>query len=479
MLQHFGFYVSNIDNMKLLVHTLILFALLAGCKSQKAISRVEEVKSNFVMPELKSTINVHYELENKTVRDTFNTVIDTYLAGDMELEAMGMDVTISKEAEAEIEFSGRRVLTRLPIRIGLAKSTFINNINAQGVLDLRFITDMDIDSNWQLVTKTRLEYFEWLEKPELSLGVFKVSIGKLADNIITRSKGELEAQIDKSVNDQFSIRAMILDVMKQVEKPIQIDTILNSYVSLKPENVYLQDFFYQRDYTVGNITIQGTTKISETPFTEDVPGLKLPHFKWEDSLDDTSHINLVFDIGYQQINDYLNQNYTNKRFSSGDKEIVVKSMDIRRNADKLEIEADVTGTLNGTIVISGKPIFDNKRQVFYTDDIDIHVKTKNVLHKAGAWLLKSKIKNQLKALMTFSLDENIGTIQDLIDKEIRKYNNDQRISLRADLNNFNIDRFALDQDRIHTFLTINMYLEAKIHDMRIFNDGSTVFKLRG
>ena len=464
--------------MKIFTQIFVLIALLAGCKSPKAISKVEEVKSNFVMPELKSTINVHYELENNTVRDTFNTLIDTYLAGDMALEAMGMDVTISKESEAEIEFSGRRVLTRLPIRIGLAKSTFINNINAQGVLDLRFITDMDIDSSWQLVNKTRLEYFEWLEKPELSLGVFKVSIGKLADNIIERSKGELEAQIDKSVNDQLDIRAVILDLLKKVEKPIQIDTILNSYFSLKPQKIYLQDFYSQKDFTVGNITIQGLTKITESSISDDLQELTLPEFEWEGSLDDTSHINMVLDIGYEQINDYLDQNYTNKKFSSGDKEIVVKSMDIRRNADKLEIEADVIGTLNGTIVISGKPIFDNKRQLFYTDDIDIHVKTKNVLHKAGSWLLKSKIKNQLKSLMTFSLDDNISTIQDLIDKEILRYNNDDRISLRADLKNLNIDRFALDQDRIHTFLTINMYLEAKIHDMRIFNDNSTVFMLR-
>lgn len=455
---------------------LLCFCL--GCKSTKNISKVESTPTKFVMPELNSTLNLHYKISKQATKDTFNTIIDQYLASDMALTALGMDIVINKFRDAEIEISQKKVLTRMPIEIGLSKKTFINNINARGVLDLNFMTNLEIDSSWNLITKTTLEHYEWLEEPKLDFGGFEIPIGKLANNIIDKSKDQLVSQIDQAVNEQLSIRDKVLDMMKYVEKPIEVDTIMNSWLHLVPENVYMSEIQNEQNWSRGNITVHSQTNITESEPKDILTGLKLPVFNWEEELDDTSHINIVMNLSYEKIDQYLNENYKGKTFKNEGKEITINSIHLYNKGDKLVTQANVSGSVNGDLHISGKPIFDNDKQVFYTDDIDIDIKTKNMLHKAGAWLFKGKIKNQLKDLMRFSVKENLEAVQEKINSEVDRYKVPQQLDLKADIRKLNINRFVLGGEKIHAFITLNVYLEATILDMRVFNHQQNISKLR-
>lgn len=447
---------------------LLLGVLIIGCKSSKNLSTVETAPSTFIMPELLSTVNLRYEISKQAIKDTFNTLIDDYLESEMKLVVMGMEVEISKTDPASMEFVGQQVLTTLPLEIGLAKKTFINNINASGALVLTFLTDVNMDNNWHLTTATKLEYHEWLVEPKISMGGFGLPLGKIADTIIEKSKGELEKQIDLSIKEQLTIRDKVIDIMKYVEKPIEVDTLNSSWLKLKPEKVYMSDFENMDDWTLGNITIHGKTKL--TSFKDD-EGLNamLPEFKWEKTLDDTSHLNMVLDISYEQVNQFLNDNYKGKSFANDGKEITVNEIHIARKGTSLEATVDVKGSFNGQVILKGKPVFNNDEQSFYAEDVDVSLNTKNLLHKAGVWLLKGKIKNQLKELMYFSIKDNIKTFQKQIDSEVEKYDVKNSMKLKAELNNVNVNKFVLDNDRIHTFITIDMYLNAQVYDMRVFN----------
>jgi len=92
--------------------------------------------------------------------------------------------------------------------------------------------------------------------------------------------------------------------------------------------------------------------------------------------------------------------------------------------------------------------------------------------------MKGKIKNQLKDLLYFSIDENVATFQEQIDQQIMQYNIDEKMYLKAKINKLHIDKFALDVDRIHAFTSLSFDLETEVYDMRAFNDNSTKFRLK-
>lgn len=469
---------QHIKMNKSFIWFLVLLGLMfSSCKTSQKLSKIEVSKTRFVAPELKSTLNVHYKIDKQAIRDTFNTLIDMYLNQDMELQAMGMDIVVQKRDEASVEFSGKKVLTTLPLDISLAKETLLSNINAKGSLRLDFMTDLDMDTSWVIKTNTTLEHYEWLEKPSVSLGGFSLPLGNLANTIIDKSKAELERQINNSVSDQLTIKDKVMDLMKYVENPIQVDTLLNSWVQVIPEKVYMSEIRNEQNWTTGNVTIQGRTKVTSFK-PKSIPGLTLPDFGWEESLDDTSHINVVLDLGYQQLEKYLNENYKGQTFSNDGKKVTINSINLSAEGNKLVGVADVSGSFNGKLKLSGNPVFDNEKQVFYAEDVDVSVTTKNILHKAGSWLLKGKIKKQLSEMMYFKIDDSINLIQGQIDAQLQNYQVKDQLNLIADLNRLKIEKFVLGSDRIHAFTTINIYLESQILDMRLFNDnvGSTLLR---
>lgn len=444
--------------------------------SKKNVSKVEQVTSSFVMPELKSTVNLNFKIDKEAINDTFNIVIDQYLDTDLEIDAMGMDVVITKEKDATMEFLGTQVLSTLPIRIDVSKSTFLKNLTGNGSLELNFITGIDIDSNWTLITNTELANHEWIEKPKLNIGSMQINVGRLADEIINRSKATLEKQIDLSVKDQISFRDRLLDVMKYVEEPILVDTLLNSWLSIKPEQIYMSHIVNDSEFAIGNVSIHGETKLNSYK-PDIVPGLKLPQFKWETQLDDTSHINVVMDVSYDQVNQYLQENYKGQTMKNGGKEITIHDIYMKREGEKLVVVSDVTGTINGKLLVSGKPVFDNNKQKFYTEDIDIEIETKNVIHKASAWLFKGKIKNKLRDMLDFSIHENLDQLQVLINEQISSYSREEELEFKADLQRLHVEKFVLDNDKLHAFVTLDIFLQSKIYNLNALNNPS-YFKLK-
>ena len=229
----------------------------------------------------------------------------------------------------------------------------------------------------------------------------------------------------------------------------------------------------EEDWSRGNLTVHTKTKITDHNPNEVIPGLKLPDFSWEEELDDTSHINIVMDVSYENINGYLKQNFVGQTFSNDGKNITIEDIHLRSSGDKLVADAKVSGSFNGDLQISGKPIFDNDKEAFYTEDIDVQVKTKNILHKAGAWIAKGKIKNKLQELLYFSISDNLNAVQEKVNNEVGKYSKAGQLDLKADIKRVMVNKFVLSPDKIHAFVTLNVYLEAAIQDMRVFNPEPT------
>lgn len=450
--------------------------LLISC-SKKNISKVEKANSDFVMPQLMSTVNIHFKIDKEAINDTFNLIIDQYLDTDLDIDAMGMEVVVTKDRDATMEFLGTKVLTTLPIKIDVSKETIFKNITGNGLLELSFITDIDIDSVWRLDTQTEMATHQWIEKPQVNLGGLAINVSSLADAVISRSKATFEKQIDLSVAEQVSFKDRMLDIIKYVEEPILVDTVLNSWLTVKPKNIYMSHLENSADFAVGNLTIHGETALSSFRPDSAVVGLKLPKFNWENNLDDTSHINMVMDISYSEINKYLEENFKGETFENGGKKVKIHDVHLKQSGEKLTVVSDVSGSINGQLLVSGKPVFDNEKQIFYTEDIDINISTNNIMHKAGAWLFKGKIKNKLKDMLRFSVEENLDQFQNQIDSQIENYTVKEEVEFKADLRKLNVNKFVLDHDRIHTFVTFNIFLETRIYNLGAFDD-PTFFRLK-
>jgi len=428
--------------------------------------------------EFKSYLAINYKLDRQGIQDTFNLIADQMLATNLEIDAYGADIKIKKEDEATLDFEGKKIRINMPVAISVQKSTIFQNMNANGILDLTFESDMDIDSSWNLMTNSSLANYEWIKKPKLEMGGFSLPIEGIANSIIEKSKDEIARNIDLSIQEQFGLRSKVLEVMKYVEDPYLLDAEFNVWMLLTPESILISELSKNGIWTEGKFGIFADTKMSsEKP--ERIAGLSLPGFKWQESVDDVSNINLQLEADKIHVEELINQNFVGKTFSNDGIEITIHKAKLFGVKDEIAVETETSGSFNGTLIIRGKPQYDDDKKEIYVDDLDISVKTDNFLHRAGSWLFKSKIKNSLSAMLTISVAENVDLAQLKIDEYISGINKKGRAEFDIDILDSSIKHLIIKEDKIYIGLNVQARLDALIYDFVQLQELGNFPKLKG
>lgn len=413
-----------------------------------------------------SVIGLNYKLDKSGIQDTFNIMIDEYLAGDIEFTEYDLDITVSKAEPATLEFEGKQVLVGLTLDIGLKKETFLTDLNASGVLEMLFSSDIEVDSLWNLKTASKLQEYKWQREPKLTLGIISLPLEKVANQIIDRATGEIEKAIDKGINDEFSLRNKMLDLMSIVEEPYQLDTA-NMFVSFEPKEVFMSRIWNTERWSEGQIGLVANTYMSQQK-PDKIAGVDLPNFAWKDDIDSISHFKVQLKLDYDYIQNILESNLAGRNFSADGKSITINTVELNGFEDKIEIVSNVSGSFNGTLVFRARPVFNNEAQTVEVRDLDIKVKTKNILHKAGSWLFKGKIKNSIEEKMRFSVKENIELAQENIDSYLGKINEGGEVELKLQLMDTFIEDLLITNHDIFMALEMNMQVDAIIYDFFSF-----------
>jgi hypothetical protein len=176
------------------------------------------------------------------------------------------------------------------------------------------------------------------------------------------------------------------------------------------------------------------------------------------------------EIEYDHLTQVARKNFVGQVFTEGDRSIQILDVRVGKKDGKLQVSTDVKGSFNGTLSVMGKPIFDKSKGMLYTENIEVNVKTGNVLHSAAAWLLKGKIKSKLDEMMHFPINENIKTLQLQVDDLVKELNKKYKMELNVKLGSIDIDNIILRPDRANAYVSINLKLSTVLNSLYMFQD---------
>ncbi|MBL0101952.1 MAG: DUF4403 family protein [Saprospiraceae bacterium] len=135
----------------------------------------------------------------------------------------------------------------------------------------------------------------------------------------------------------------------------------------------------------------------------------------------------------------------------------------------MRVVTDIAGTVNGTLIIKGKPKYDANENSFYMENIDIQLKTKNVAHKAAAWIAEGKIRNELEKMLKFSIKDNLAEAQKNIDNQLKDLNAKYDLEMKIGIGSADVESFELKPGQIEAMVKAKFYLELRIKNFRSFN----------
>ncbi|MBK8699938.1 MAG: DUF4403 family protein [Saprospiraceae bacterium] len=424
----------------------------------------------FVPPDMYSYLNINYRIEKKSLTDTFNFVMDNLMADDLVFPDYDVSMKLKRNGNVLIEFQGKSVLVTLPMDVEVIKKTFIKDLKATGTLEMSFITTMDISKDWSLTTKTMLTDHKWTKRPSIGLGVINLPIETIANLVIRKTRVDLENNIDSSIHEQYNMREIIGEVAKYTLLPYQLDSVFGGWMQMTADSAYLSPAVNTKYYVEGKISMKTKMNITSMKPKEEAFKPSLPYFSWNDNIRDSSTVRLLMELEYDHLTSVARKNFKGKTFSEGDKKIEIIDVVVHKHDGKLQITTNVKGSFNGTLSIMGIPSFDKYRSQLFARDINVSVKSGNVLHSAAGWLLRGKIKSELDKMLQFSLNDNMANLQSQIDEQVMNMNKKYKMKLRVNVGSINIDNFALRPDRANAYLSMKLYFDTTLDNLYLFQD---------
>lgn len=445
---------------------LALMTMTTQCTSKKEVIQpvAPEIVRNF-----RTDLVINYRLDKSGITDTFNNAINDIFKQDFDLPDYDVKMRLSKPKSASVEIEGKNVLVVIPMNIYVEKQTFLSKLTANGSIEMSFISGVDIDSLWNLSTSTKLAHHRWIEKPKISVLGVQLPIETIANTILKKSKSVIEQSIDQSMKENFLLKAKMRENMKIFDQPMKLDNPVNAWLYVQPSEFRINPVSNQKLSALGKIEVRGVTTFSTYKPVIKPPVQSLPKVYWSDQIPDSSVFRVVADVKTMDINDLLKSNLDGKTFTEGSNSITLSNIVTNCDFEYLRVVTDVAGTVNGTLIFKGKPKYDKIMNEFYMTDIDISLKTKNVIHKAAAWIAEGRIRKELEKQLRFSIDATLKDAQMNIDQQLRDIQAKYDIQMRIGIGSVTVENFDLKPGQIEAVIMSKIYLQMSIRDFRSFN----------
>ncbi|NNF20341.1 MAG: DUF4403 family protein [Saprospiraceae bacterium] len=356
----------------------------------------------------------------------------------------------------------------------LRRKTILSEVSADAQIDLKFNTKYEIAKDWLVKTKTELQAHTWKSKPTLKVGSFRISSSGIANIVLNRLKPRIESKIDESLQEILDFRYKLNALFRIINSPIRIDALINSEINVQLDEIGISSLGENNDDLNGQISL--LTRLRLDPVGKDLDWSRyyvIPKGvigTQENS--ELSRLFLPFNISYENLGDWLMEQYKGHRFEANENYFVVEDLSLSQEEDKIKLILEVTGTVNGTIELKGKPVYDIEKQELYSEGLETKLITNNIIHKAASWILKGKIHEELERISYFPLNKIIENLQAIIDKQLKSMLPKQKILGRINVESLIVKDFKLGAEEIHALLDLRFHMFTEVQDLNFFRKGT-------
>jgi hypothetical protein len=295
---------------------------------------------------------------------------------------------------------------------------------------ISFSNKLGVLPNYTLKAETALSNLQLVDPCEITLVNYNITT--MLEKEIKKEMKTIEREIDSEIS-KIDVRSSITTAWNELQKPIKIDSY--GYLSIMPEKISMSPLRFMNNHVYFDLGITAKP-IVRTEISKEKP-IQLP-----DLTDNKREngFNLTIDIfaSYDSLNNWILNAVKNKPIEINKRIIFLDTVRIiGADGSRLFTEVFFSGARKGKIYFSVKPNLDINQQKITISDLQMDLKSKNVLLKTAKWLLNEKINQKLEREITFDLKTLIGQAKKEITKTLNAKLNDQ-IQLKGSLESMKI-----------------------------------------
>lgn len=403
-----------------------------------------------------SVIEIPVRLHRIQLQDDINRQLGDTLYNDRNADGENLEIRALKASDIQIQISGQEIFYKVPLDLWVRKRMRFANLEGTGALTLNLKTRYQIHDDWSLETHTELVDFQWVKRPVLKTSLVDIPLKFVADLVIKNSKKKLTTTIDKQVKANLDLHKEVDSAWKMLQEPILLSEEYDTWMVIRPRSIYMTPFQTVFD-TVQSI-IGMETELQVVLGEEPETGLPriLPSLQWRRDERKGFSLTIQADIPYTLAERLARERMVGQRFEQGKKRyVVVEDLHLFRSGDQLAVQTILSGSYKGAINLLGTPRYSEEKGKIELDDLDVELKTKNLLHKTAGWLFKGVFKTEIRKSMDHYLNYYLDITKKAITEEMHDVEVAPGILLRGQLSRLNVDQLFLTPEAMRVWIGMN------------------------
>ena len=452
---------------------LLLILVVSSCApTNKLVALKPEPSKNVAMAYNTTTsfVSMPLEISLKEIESQLNKSLSGLIYEDLVLEDDKTEMKIWKTAPIKLIEKEGKIESVLPLKIW---AKFKYGTDFMGLNDTReielngtitLLSDVKL-SNWKMNTTSSIVSFDWSESPTILVAGRKVPITYIINPTLSIFKSKMAKKIDDAIEKSCDFKPYVLNVLQTMSTPFQTSVEFETWFKLNPIEVYVTDAAVQKSKISMDLGLKCTmqTMVGQQPstsFNKDAVS-----FKPVTKVPEKTTASIAAISTYESASRIITKNFQGKAFASGSRKIVVQKVDLWAKDGRMIISLDMTGSLNGTIYLSGIPNYNTITKEIYFEQMDYVLNTKGILTKTANWLLQGVILKKIQENCRYSIKENLEEGKKRLAPYLNNYSPMKGVFVNGNLNDFEFEKVELTNDAIIAFITTSGKMNVKIDGM--------------
>lgn len=450
----------------------ILFTLFltVSCGTTKKIEALKPSPSNdnpVVFKNKVSFIAMPVEITLKDLEQQLNKNVNGLIYNDSILNDDKTEMKIWKTAPIKLSEKEGNIVSVIPLKIW-AKFKYgtdfmglndTREINLNGIITLNSKTHL---TNWKLTTTSKIEDFEWSESPTILVAGKNVPITYIINPTLSLFKSKISKKIDEAIDKTCDFKPHVLDALDKLSNPLLTSEQYETWFKMVPIELYVTEAKLTKTKILLNMGLKCNmqTMVGQKPKSGfDASKIAL---KPVEKIPDNTTVSVVAVSTFESASKIVTKNFQGQEFASGSRKITVQKVDLWQKDGKMIIALDVSGSINGTIYLSGIPNYNPITKEIYFDQMEYVLNTKSVLMKSANWLLHGTILKSIQANCRYSIKGNLEEGKQNMKPYLSNYSPMKGVFVNGTINDFEFEKVELTDKAIIAFITTSGKMDIKI-----------------
>ena len=400
-----------------------------------------------------STINIPVAISVTKLEGILNKQVSGLVFKEEIKQVRDLFVEVHKTDTIRLKLVGQVMNYEIPLNIEVIKKTLFGKIKGEGSVRLLFKTALDIESDWNLKTKTQLKDVDWLSRPVLKVAGIEIPIQSILEQLLERMKGRIEDTIDQQIRERLPMRKQVNQAWKMIQQPVLVSPEYRAWLLIRPQSIGMKPLLTADNMVNSTIHIGAFSEIFVGQKPEFESNDTLPQLQIGEFDDNEFSVSVKTGISYQAATKQVNDLVKGETFTQAGQTVVIEQVNIQGAATDLIVKARLSGDFNGVVELTGKPYFDTTTQRVQVENLEFEVNTKNVIHKSAAWLFKNELVKLIEQSLSFPIDEKIEEVRSIANEKLQGHELNEHVSLQGHIEAMTIDETYLSERGITVLLS--------------------------